>query len=138
MSEKHFVGEVAQKAIIEHEGKILFVKNIGNTKWDFPGGRLHTDETSAEGLAREIMEEVGLEVEIGLPVYVEAVHGEHLKHPRCFIFFEVMLKSANPTIKMQADEIEEISWVVKNDVSSVDTWEPCKSALEKFLNLKDN
>lgn len=138
MGEKHFIGEVAQKAIIEHEGKILFVKNIGNTKWDFPGGRLHTDETSAEGLAREVLEEVGLEVEIGLPMYVESVHGEHLKYPRCFIFFVATLKSSDLTIKMQVDEIGEVLWVAKNDANSVDTWEPCKSALEKFLNLKDN
>lgn len=59
---KHFVGEIALKAIIENEEKILFVRNIHDREWDFPGGRLHVNETPEEGLQREVFEEVGLRV----------------------------------------------------------------------------
>ena len=37
-----FVGYVTQKAIIENDGKMLFVKSNNNDAlWDFPSGRLH-------------------------------------------------------------------------------------------------
>jgi ADP-ribose pyrophosphatase YjhB (NUDIX family) len=62
------------KAFIVHEGKILIVReNIlenGESKvWhDVPGGGLEPGETLAEGLQREVMEEVGLRVQVERPV----------------------------------------------------------------------
>ena len=39
---------------------------LGNL-WEFPGGKLEKNESLAEGLQREIMEELGCKIRVGLP-----------------------------------------------------------------------
>lgn len=56
-------------AVIEREGRILICRRkLGQAhelKWEFPGGKVETGESPAEGLRRELMEELGIESEIG-------------------------------------------------------------------------
>lgn len=40
MTFDHFVGKIAQKAVIEHDGKVFVVRGIGDSLWEFPGGYL--------------------------------------------------------------------------------------------------
>lgn len=62
------------KAFIVHNGKILVAKEkfIERGKeriiYDIPGGGIDPGETLHEALRREVMEEVGLEVEVEQPV----------------------------------------------------------------------
>ena len=62
---KLFVGA---KAIIKNKGKVLLLREAAYgegtnlAKWGVPGGRIEPEESLEEGLAREIMEECGLEV----------------------------------------------------------------------------
>lgn len=57
--------------VIEYEGRILCAKRdvskydyISN-KYEFPGGKIEEGETYKQTLARELMEEMEMEVEIG-------------------------------------------------------------------------
>ena len=55
-------------AVILHEGKVVLVKRRFETlagQWSLPGGRLELGETLEAGLAREMLEETGFEVEVG-------------------------------------------------------------------------
>ncbi len=50
-------------------------------EWELPGGRIELGESSAECLARRVLEEVGLEIRVGSPVdtyLFEAVPGRHV------------------------------------------------------------
>jgi 8-oxo-dGTP pyrophosphatase MutT (NUDIX family) len=50
-------------------------------EWELPGGRLEGSESSTECLAREIFEELALQVRVGLPVdtyLFEVVPGKHV------------------------------------------------------------
>ncbi len=60
---------IGQKAFIEKDGKVLVLFNPFG-ELDFPGGRIeNTDEGDWEAaLKREVMEEVGLKVEVLCPV----------------------------------------------------------------------
>ena len=59
--------------LIEADGKILVCqRRRGDTfelMWEFPGGKLQAGETAAEGLARELMEELGVEARVGEEVF---------------------------------------------------------------------
>ena len=55
-------------AVIMHEGKVVLVKRRFEPlagQWSLPGGRLELGETLEAGLAREMLEETGLEIEVG-------------------------------------------------------------------------
>ncbi len=55
-------------AVIIEDGKILLVKRANEpnkNKWSIPGGLVRVGETLHEALRREILEEIGVEIEIG-------------------------------------------------------------------------
>lgn len=65
---------VALKAIIIYNRKALIIQrscdeNSGAGTWEFVGGKLEFGEALEAGLKREIMEEVGLKVEIERLLY---------------------------------------------------------------------
>lgn len=59
--------------ILVKEGKILLVRHEKNGKsyWLLPGGGVDFGETVEAALAREFMEEVGLEIQVGRLVLVQ-------------------------------------------------------------------
>ncbi|MFT4303192.1 MAG: NUDIX domain-containing protein [Candidatus Woesearchaeota archaeon] len=66
---------IAVKGLVVIDDKILIIKrhNADVQKpgmWEFPGGRLDKGENPFLGLKREILEEVGLDVEIFYPLEV--------------------------------------------------------------------
>jgi ADP-ribose pyrophosphatase YjhB (NUDIX family) len=90
------------------QGDVLLVKHTYRADWYLPGGGLRRGEVPAEGIKRELREEVGLEV-LGAPrllqVYLHYYHGM-IDYP---IMFEVT--AFNGTAHA-ADRIEitEIGW----------------------------
>jgi 8-oxo-dGTP diphosphatase len=59
---------VAVSGVLWIEGRVLLVKRRFEPlagRWSLPGGALEVGETLAEGLAREMKEETGLDVEAG-------------------------------------------------------------------------
>lgn len=67
---------IAVKACVIQDGQLLLIQRRSNdvhrpNTWDIPGGRLEVGENPYDGLRRETREEVGLEIEIQLPVDVQ-------------------------------------------------------------------
>ncbi|MDD5169028.1 MAG: NUDIX hydrolase [Syntrophales bacterium] len=59
-------------AIVAKDGKVLMVKRAAapnQNRWAIPGGMLELGETLQEGAEREIMEETGLRIKAGKPIY---------------------------------------------------------------------
>jgi len=57
---------VAAAALVDESGRVLLQKRHADTHqgglWEFPGGKLEPEEPVAEGLARELHEELGIDV----------------------------------------------------------------------------
>jgi ADP-ribose pyrophosphatase len=59
-------------AIVIREGKVLLVKRAAAPSrglWAIPGGSLELGETIQKGAEREILEETGIRIKAGAPVY---------------------------------------------------------------------
>lgn len=56
-------------AVLWHQGKFLIGQRCGNDsfagKWEFPGGKIREGEGKVEALQREILEELGCQIEVG-------------------------------------------------------------------------
>ncbi len=127
----HFVGKVAQKALIEHEGNILVCKGVGDDVWEFPGGRLHAGESPHEGLAREIREELNLSIRIERPVHTclswHAKSGVH----NFFVAYLCTVEGAAEIVSN--DEVVEKKWVTKEELKDLPMFDDCRGAVAEYL-----
>ena len=128
----NFVGRVAQKAIIEKDGKVLLMRNRGRETWELPGGRLQVGETPVEGLAREIREEFGVEIVVQRPVTTGTFVLARTNEPHFFVTYECELVDPPAPFILAEDEVEEVRWVSRADLASLPIWEQFKQALEIF------
>lgn len=55
------------KGVLLHDGRVLLLLNE-RSEWDLPGGRPDTGEDFRATLMREVREETGLAVEVGVPL----------------------------------------------------------------------
>ena len=53
---------------VQHGPDVLFLRQPHRVGWSLPGGLLDRGERPAEAVVREVREETGLDVEVGLPV----------------------------------------------------------------------
>jgi 8-oxo-dGTP diphosphatase len=100
---------VVVAAIIEREGKILICRRRADhahpLKWEFPGGKVEPGEEPADGLRRELGEELAIEARVGGEVtrYEYTYPG---KAPILLIFFRVDGFTGEPRNQV----FEEIRW----------------------------
>ncbi|KOV22524.1 DNA mismatch repair protein MutT [Streptomyces sp. XY413] len=68
--------------IVIEDGQILLLDQDtdGDRSWSLPGGKVEPGETLEEALKREMLEETGVEVEVGRLLYVCDVTHAHVVH----------------------------------------------------------
>lgn len=77
MEEQHPIPSMG--AVIVEDGRILLIERGGGSyagSWAVPGGRQRLGETMDETVRREVLEETGLVVEVGDPVWVGDIIGD--------------------------------------------------------------
>ncbi len=127
----HFVGSVAQKALIVRHGKVLIVLD---RKWELPGGRLHVNETPHEGLRRELREELGIEVKILTIHDVFSYCGEGDGLNRFGIVYHCELEPPNQEPKPDGRELKEIRWIsTTEDLDGLEFFPFFRESIEAFL-----
>lgn len=61
--------------VAERDGKLLLVRVRDNTHWYLPGGKVEPGERPEQALQRELLEELGVEIEPESIRYLYTVHG---------------------------------------------------------------
>lgn len=113
------VSQIAAKAVIvDTRGRVLILREAEtyadgtNTgKYHMPGGRLEKGETYFEGLAREIMEETGLEAEALYPLAVDEWRPVIRGVPHHIIAVFTLCKLKGKGKAVVSDEHDEAIWI---------------------------
>ena len=105
-------------AIIKKDNFYLIVQRNRNKymglKWEFPGGKVETNETFHEALSREIQEELNIQINVH-----EKIAEEKYKDGQIDIILHYYLcseKSGTPIL----NEHENIAWVERKDFDKYD------------------
>ena len=105
-------------AVIKHEGKYLIVQRNRNKhlglKWEFPGGKVHANETFKEALVREIDEELNIRINIRKKIAKEKYKDEQIN----IILYYYLCSYKSGTIVL--NEHEKLAWVDKKIFSHYD------------------
>jgi 8-oxo-dGTP diphosphatase len=100
--------------------------------WEFPGGRVEEGETDAQALAREIREEMGVDVE----VLDQAMHTHH-EYPKYDIDFRVFrCRLKQPAAPIQHLRVHDHRWVTLDEMSQYQFPDADAKTLAKLLDLE--
>ncbi len=102
-------------ALIIHKGRLLITRRKADSHlgglWEFPGGKREADETFEQCLAREIREELGMEVAVG-ELFEDITHHYEAKSVRLKFFLCKWLQGEPQTLGCAA-----FKWVRKNELA---------------------
>jgi ADP-ribose pyrophosphatase YjhB (NUDIX family) len=132
---------VATKALIEHDGKVLVVREssaykdgVNAGKCDVVGGRITPGERLEDALRREVKEETGMDIEIGPPFFADesiprpVVRGEEWQVVK--IYFPC--KPLGGEVVLSGDH-SEFLWIDPKDHKSAGLIENLHPVFEAYL-----
>jgi mutator protein MutT len=118
-------------AVLEKDGKWLIAKRKKGDRfgglWEFPGGKLEPGETPEGCLARELAEELEVEVQVGRWL------GGVLYSSADFVIELVAYSVSSRAGSFRLHDHEEIRWVSPSEIRGFALTEPDRLLLEKLL-----
>jgi mutator protein MutT len=123
-AQQHAVTEIAV-AVVEHRGRFLVGRRAADgplpNRAEFPGGKREPGESLADAARREVLEECGLDVQIG-PVLDDVTHD--YPHGRLqIVFFAARLADHGPVPESQPAwplATAPFTWVTRSDLPLLD------------------
>lgn len=116
----HIVTSVVAVIINDDREVLLTKRNIPpfQGEWVMPGGKIDLGEPIIKAIEREVMEEVGLQVEVVdlLDVFEHVTPGDENYH---FIILYYRCRPLFCDIRHNRDEVEEARWVAQQDLAAL-------------------
>lgn len=123
--------------LVHDNGDLLITKrkpdaHLGSL-WEFPGGKIQHNESPKDAVYREMLEEVGLEVEVGELFHQETAH--YSERSVCLYFFDCRKK--NPDATAQTLEVTECRWVNPSQLDGFEFPQGNKTLLQRLKARSD-
>jgi 8-oxo-dGTP diphosphatase len=126
-------------AVIVDEGKVLLVKRKYEPlkgQWSLPGGMVEIGETLETALAREMLEETGLRVDVGpvIEVFDRIMRDEERRVRYHFVLIDYLCWPADGALQAGSD-VEEAIWADAALLAEYALTEKAMSVIERGLTL---
>ena len=125
--------------VVIDDGAVLLVRRAfppRQGEWSLPGGRLELGESLADGVAREVREETGLDVDVGVVVDVfDRVHRDEAGRVRYhFVIVDFLCRPRGGTLAA-GDDAAEVRWVPRADVAALGVNAYAVGVIERAFRL---
>jgi len=108
---------VVAAVIADDRGRFLLARRRPGSHleglWEFPGGAMEDGETPAQALARELVEELGVAIEVGEPLTF-AWHRDEARDV-LLLFYSARVVGGTP----HGREGQEIRWVPRGELAAL-------------------
>lgn len=124
--------------LIIENGQVLTMQyNYGGQEvYNLPGGNLELGEHLSDTLAREMQEELGIEVWVGEMVLVGEVYFEDRKKHTLHLLFEGKITAGIPTLNPKETSALAIKWLTINDLEKVNLYPNLSKSIKDYLKGK--
>ncbi len=117
-------------AVVLRDGRIMAARRGPGVrmagKWEFPGGKVEAGEDDRTALARELMEELSIEVSVG-ECMGENIHTEE-RGPFCLVAYRVEIVAGEPVLK----DHDAVRWLRPDELAALD-WAPADQPFVQAL-----
>ena len=126
-------------AVIVQDGKVVLIKRRYEPlagRWSLPGGRLELGETLEAGVAREMLEETGLAIEVGpaIEVFDRILLDEERQVRFHYVLVDYLCRPLGGTLRAGSD-VDEALWVAPSELSAYDVTGKALAVIERGLDL---
>jgi 8-oxo-dGTP diphosphatase len=101
---------IAAALLIGPDGRTLLVRKRGTQAFMQPGGKIEPFELPIHALARELEEELGLDIDPAQATYLGQFSAPAVNEPGFVVQAELFLLTVNSDV-LPAAEIEEVIWI---------------------------
>lgn len=120
--------------IIENQQILAMQYNYGSQEvYNLPGGNLELGEHLSDALAREMQEELGIEVSVGEMILVGEVYFEERKKHTLHLLFEGIITAGIPTLNPKETSALAIKWLAINELEKVNLYPNLSKAIQDYL-----
>ncbi len=127
---------IAVKSFIVDDGRVLLIKRRSDDvhkpdEWDIPGGRMELDEDPLKGVKRETTEEVGIDIDVIMPLKINHFVRDDGQRITMIMF---LCKALSKNIKLSEEHVD-FKWKsLREDIDLFPKW--LRPAVDNFLRFK--
>jgi 8-oxo-dGTP diphosphatase len=124
-------------ALVENNKILLMRYRYGDTDvYNLPGGNVDKGETLTETVVRELMEELGIEVEVGKMILSGDVIMPEGKEDVLHCVFEGKILAAKPILNPKETSALELVWMPLVDLNKLEMYPNVGKYLSKMLDFQ--
>jgi len=107
--------------ITDSGGRVLLVQPTYKESWEVPGGIVEGMETASAGCARELREELGLELAVGRLLVIEHQTDGGIKGDSLMFVYDGGSLSDITQIRLDREELKDCRFVQREDLAALTT-----------------